>query len=353
MLNFRQIEAFRAVMLSGSMTQAAKDLHTSQPNISRVIGQLERKIGLKLFERHAGKLVPTLEGQMFFRDVEHTFAGLLNLEEAANTIGKRGVGRLRIVSVPSMATFVVPEAIQDFSQRFPDTSVALHVADSLTVCQWLATGYADIGIASEIFNASSITVQTVQTNAGVCIVSPEHRLARLTRPVTPQDLVGEPFVSLKSSDAMRKHIDEICQIDGKEKRILTCESHFAAAIFHMVSRGMGVSIANPLMASYYRDKIVMQPFLPTITFFTYAVLPANGPANMLTKAFGLSLQAATRLTQACQQAQRRHNHVLSTQKITGSDRSRACGNGKPADRATGQGTNDQLAQPPNQTGRPF
>jgi len=44
-VNFKQVEAFRAVMLSGSMTAAAEALHTSQPNISRLIAQLERLNG--------------------------------------------------------------------------------------------------------------------------------------------------------------------------------------------------------------------------------------------------------------------------------------------------------------------
>jgi len=297
MLNFRQIEAFRAVMLSGSMTQAARDLHTSQPNVSRVIGQLERRIGLKLFERHAGKLLPTLEGQVFFRDVEHTFAGLRSLEEAAQTIRRRGVGRLRIVSVPSMAIYVVPEAIRLFSQQFPDVGITLHVADSLTVCQWLAAGYADVGVASEIFNGAGIVAETLQTNDGVCVVGTGHHLATLVRAVTPQDLIGEKFLSLRFSSAMRKKIDEACLINGEEKRVLNYESHFSAALFHMVSLGMGVSIVNPLVAASYRNDIVMLSFAPAIEFAIYMVFPLNSPVNMLTKTFAQSLHQAAVLAQ--------------------------------------------------------
>lgn len=58
-MNFKQVEAFRAVMLSGSMTAAAEALHTSQPNISRLIAQLERLNGFSLFERIGSRLVPT------------------------------------------------------------------------------------------------------------------------------------------------------------------------------------------------------------------------------------------------------------------------------------------------------
>ncbi|MBB2925741.1 LysR substrate-binding domain-containing protein [Paraburkholderia silvatlantica] len=285
MLNFREIQAFRAVMLSGSMTQAAKDLHTSQSNISRVISQLERRIGVKLFERQIGKLMPTLEGQVFFRDVEHTFASLRGLEEKAESIRKRGSGRLRVAAVPSMAIVAVPDAIHLFAQRFPDVDVTLQVADSLTVCQWLATGYADVGIASEIFNGTSVASEVVRRSQGVCIVPSDHRLAQREGAVTPADLIGERFLSLKSSDVMRKRIDDACLIDGEDKRILAYESHFAAAICRMVVRGMGVSLMNQLVAREYADQLAILPFSKRIEFATYVVYPLNIPMNMLAKSF--------------------------------------------------------------------
>ncbi|CAM3520178.1 LysR family transcriptional regulator [Bordetella sputigena] len=290
MLNFRQIQAFRTVMLSGSMTQAAKELHTSQPHVSRVIGELERRIGLKLFERHSGKLIPTLEGQVFFRDVEHTFAGMRSLEDAAAAIRRRGAGRLRLASVPSMAIAVVPEAINVFAQQYPDVDVTLQVTDSLTVCQWVASGYADVGVASEIFNATGVESELLQRNVGVLIAPLDHRLARRKKTITPRDLVGEKFLSLKSSDIARKQIDDACLIDGEERRILAYESHFAAAICHMVSRGMGVSIANPLVAKAYADRVAIRPFTPRIEFSTHLVYPLNSPVNMLAKSFAVGLR---------------------------------------------------------------
>ena len=58
-MNFKQIEMFRAVMLSGSMTLAAKQLHTSQPNVSRAIALLQRETQLKLFDRVGVRVTPT------------------------------------------------------------------------------------------------------------------------------------------------------------------------------------------------------------------------------------------------------------------------------------------------------
>ena len=58
--NIRQIEAFRAVIETGNMTQAGEVLGVTQPAISRLIRDLEEEYGLQLFARHAGRIDPTL-----------------------------------------------------------------------------------------------------------------------------------------------------------------------------------------------------------------------------------------------------------------------------------------------------
>src|SRR3546814_20186441 len=85
-MNFKQVEAFRAVMLSGSMTAAAESLHTSQPNISRLVEQLERSAGFTLLERAAGRLLPTADGAGMFADDERACTGLPRLERSAPNI---------------------------------------------------------------------------------------------------------------------------------------------------------------------------------------------------------------------------------------------------------------------------
>lgn len=285
MLNFRQVETFRAVMLAGSMTQAARDLNTTQPNVSRVIAQLEGRIGLKLFERVTGKLVPTREGELFFSDVERAFDGLRGLEQSASTLGRRGAGHLRLSAVPSLALELVPEAMRAFSVRFPDVSISLQVADSAMVCQSVASGYADLGVASDVASSPGIGHKLAKESRAVCILPAHHRLAKSEKPLTPDDLAGEPFLSLSPQDSMRKKIDAVFAAKG-DRRKLMYESHFAAAICHMVAAGMGVSIANPFMTSSFGYlNITERPFAPEIVFPTYVVHRVGVPTGLLAKAF--------------------------------------------------------------------
>ncbi|QTF06599.1 LysR family transcriptional regulator [Brenneria izadpanahii] len=286
MINFKQIEAFRAVMLSGSMTKAAKQLHTSQPNVSRIIGQLERRIGIRLFERVNGRLIPTQEGSGFFNDVEYAFSALRSLEDSAASIRNYLTGRLRIVAVPSLAAILVPTAIADFTQRYPNVSVSLHVSDSLTVCQSVANGNFDIGIASETYdNVGSDCVVLCQSE-GVCILPKNHRLALRNTSITPDDLNGERFLSMARGDSMRRRIDLLFNQGKEDRRKLIYETHYATARNNMVGLGMGVSIVDPLtLHDVGGSDIKVLPFEPTIHFQTFLVFSQNHPNTVLAKQF--------------------------------------------------------------------
>src|SRR4051812_40835381 len=116
-MNLRQIEAFRRVMMRGSMTIAAQELRTSQPSISRLIAELEASIDLRLFERKAGRILPTPAGLSFYREVERSFLGLENLAHAARDIRALGTGRLRIAAMPVVALGFIPRCIKRFKDR--------------------------------------------------------------------------------------------------------------------------------------------------------------------------------------------------------------------------------------------
>lgn len=290
MLNFRQIEVFRTVMLAGSMTQAAQRLHTSQPNISRVIGQLERRLGMRLFERVSGRLVPTQEGTGFFQDVEHAFSALRNLEDSAASIRNFQTGRLRIVAIPSQASLLVPKAMAKLAERYPNVTMSLQVRDSLAVCQAVASGHFDVGIASEVYNSPGTDTQLACESEGICIVPRGHHLARRDMVVTPDDLDGERFLSLARGDSMRRHIDHPFTEGREDRRILMVESHYAAALCGMVSAGMGVSIVNPLTAFNFEGaNIAMLPFRPRVLFPTFLIYPQHHPNTVLSRLFANQL----------------------------------------------------------------
>jgi DNA-binding transcriptional LysR family regulator len=267
-VNFKQIETFRAVMLTRSMTTAATQLHTSQPNISRVISQLERETGFRLFERLAGRLVPTSEAEALFKDVERAFVGLDSLRDSARSIRQLGTGMLRIGAVPSIAMSVMSQGILAFRQRHPDVPIAVHTSDSPTVAKWTATRFCDFGLVSYEAETPGVRASLWRNENGVCVVPAQHRLAKKRR-IVARDLDGEAFISLTHGDGTRAVIDAAFEPDGRR---LTLETPYAATICTMVGMGLGVSVVNPLVVRSLRlPGVKAIPFEPAIAFHSYVL----------------------------------------------------------------------------------
>lgn len=268
-MKFKQIETFRVVMLTRSMTLAAKELHTTQPNISRFIAQLEAETGLHLFERKAGRLTPTAEGDAFYQEVQRSFLGMDALENSVRLIRQLGTGTLRIGAVPSIAMSVMPKVIQVFRKRYPDTPVSIHTNDSPTVAKWTATRYCDLGLVSYLVDTAGVQSSLWAQEQGVCIVPVGHRLAK-KRSVKPSDFDDEPFISLTQGDGTREAVDAAFNPD---RRKLILDTPYAPTICRMVEMGLGVSVVNPLVVrNMSLPGIKVLRFEPAVQFARHVLI---------------------------------------------------------------------------------
>lgn len=278
-MNLRQIEVFRSVMRLGSMTAAAEVLFTSQPNVSRLISQLEESTGLTLFKRAGVRLIPTQEGQAFFHEVERAYVGMDSLKLSAKNIRNLGTGRLRVAAVPSMGLSVIPKALKTFTDSRPELTVSLHVNSSPTVEQWVKSQFCDIGIVVHPGDVSSQQIELLAMVPAVCVLPSSHPLAAKEH-ITFTDLEGETFISLCHGDGTRSLVDGLFEKAGVE-RVMAVEAQYSAINCEMVALGMGATLAHPLVAADYQHReIVIRPFKPEILFPTYVIWP---PAHTRTK----------------------------------------------------------------------
>lgn len=283
-VNVRQVEAFRTIMLRGSMTAAARELRTSQPSISRLIAELEGEIGLRLFERTAGRLRPTPEGLSFYREVERSFIGLDRLVHAARDIRAFGTGRLRIAAMPVMALGFVPRCIRRFKARFPNAIVSLQMGHDGTVTRWMSSAYCDIGFVANVIDLPMVEHRPLYAIAGVCALPPGHRLATRDH-IGARDLENEAFISLSLEDGARARVDRVFE-DAAVKRQLMLETPFSAAICALVEQGLGVGIVNPIAAADYEHTgITFLPFEPEVMFHGHAMFSSHQRENPLVDGF--------------------------------------------------------------------
>ncbi|MBN9115367.1 MAG: LysR family transcriptional regulator [Pandoraea sp.] len=292
-MKFKQVEAFRAVIQTGSMTAAADALHTSQPNISRLVGQLEQSVGFRLFERINGRLQLTDEGAELFRDVERAFVSLKSLEDSAAQIRRSGTGRLRVGAVPSIALTQMPEVIRRFREAHPGVAVSLLTNDSPRVAQWVASQFCDLGVVAYVSrDVSGIEATTIRDVAGVCAFPAGHRLGERDI-VTPADLEYEPFIALSLVDGTRMRIDQRFREAGVTLRHKELETPYEATVCAMVAGGLGVSIVSESVARAYagRGLLDYRRFVPDVPFTTHLLRPLHAPQSLLAQRFADTLRA--------------------------------------------------------------
>ena len=125
-MELRQLEAFAAVMSTGSVTAAGRLLGRSQPAISRLLQELEAEIGYALFSRSGPRVTPTEQGFLLYEDVERALAGMRQIRERAGEIARGQAQPLLIAATPALAAGLVPAALQrmqagaDASRRAAD-----------------------------------------------------------------------------------------------------------------------------------------------------------------------------------------------------------------------------------------
>lgn len=287
-ITFKQLEAFRAVMLTGTTTEAAKMLKVSQPAISRLISDLEGDIGYNLFEREGRRVRPTAEADILIEEVRKALIGLNQIRQTAIEIGKSRYSRLRLVSIPSVSSTIVTDMIDCFARQNPETSISLEVMSSDTALEWVISQQCDLGIAAGHLENPALSDRVLTIGKSVCILPVGHALEHHDT-INPAMLRDESFISFRPDSTYRQEIDAIFEADGVE-RILRYDARTTEAICSMVGAGLGVSVVGPFShlpgpTADGRRGLVVKPFDPAPMVEISLMWPTHRTMNSAAKQF--------------------------------------------------------------------
>ncbi len=273
-MNIRQIEVFHAVMTNTTASRAAEVLRISQPAVSKAIQELERDIGFPLFRRERGRMFPTAEAQIFFKEVEGSFSGLTKLKSAAARIRDFGSGEIKVASLSALSTNVLPRALRGFRSKHPDVAITFQAQLSSTVKDLVASGQVDVGLAADEIDTDGVDVRPFARYRAAIAVPDGHRLQDADV-LTPEDLNGEAFIALSPEDTTRRAVEAVF-LDRAVQPKVVLETPYSTTICAMVQAGLGVGMVNPMTAEPYVGRgLRIIPFNPAIFFRTLLVLPPN------------------------------------------------------------------------------
>ena len=276
-INHRQVEAFRAVMLTGGMTSAAELLRITQPAVSRLVRDFEARVGLRLFERRGTGVVPTQDATLLMAEVERSFVGLGRIAEVAEAIHSQEAGRIRIAAFPALATSVLSRFVGRFVRDRPNLRVSVQALPSHLVVEAVAAGQADFGYAIGPQDRPGFAVESFTVPA-VAVVPNGHRLA--SRPhVGPHDLAGERFVSLSGGTLFHSRVASALSGIGLTSLIETSWSESACLL---VAEGGGVSLVDPFAAGEFAGRgLHVLRFEPAIDFGIVSLRLPHRPVTPL------------------------------------------------------------------------
>jgi len=243
-MNFQQLRSIREAARCGfNLTEVANVLFTSQPGVSRQIRELEDELGVEIFERNGKRLIGLTEpGKGILHIIERLLLEAENLRHASQEYAGEQSGTLSIATTHTQARYVLPQVVQAFRSSFPQVRIALQQSAPEHIAEWVISGKADVGIATEgLSQFKDLVSFPCYTWSHAVVVPQGHSLLSLSRPLTLDDLAEHALITYDVGFTGRGHIDAAFRDAGIDKDIVLTAMD-SDVIQQYVALGLGVGI---------------------------------------------------------------------------------------------------------------
>ncbi len=248
-MNFQQLRSIReTVRQNFNLTDVANVLFTSQPGVSRQIRELEEELGIDIFERNGKRVTGLTEpGKDVLPIIERLLQEGENLQQVGQEYSGKTAGTLVIATTHTQARYVLPHVVQDFRRTFPDVRISLRQSSPEHIAEWVLSGKADIGLATEgLKQFDGLTSFPCYEWNHVVVVPNTHPLLEKSK-ISLEDLAGYPLITYDQGFTGRSHIDEAFAQKGIAPDIVLTAMD-SDVIQQYVSLELGVGIVASMAA---------------------------------------------------------------------------------------------------------
>lgn len=272
-MEVRDLEAFLAVMSTGSITGAARLLDRSQSQVTRLIQDLETSLGFALFERNGPRIAPTDKGIAFHEDAERFVSGIGHLRNRAKAIAGKEPEPIEIAATPAFASGIIPIALAALPEHLLPHTINLRSMPAEAAVQSVFARTADFCVTSLPADQPGLDVQGFFEGRCVAAVAPHDPLVAKDV-ISIADLAGRTLVTMSNPFRLRHSVDEVLNAAGvRPNRIIATNA--ANNAVQVASLGLGVAIIEPATAYGLQSApIVIRPLDVEIPFL-WAILSAG------------------------------------------------------------------------------
>lgn len=275
-MRLRQIEIFRAVMLTGSGSEAARLLGVSQPVVSRVLSHAEIGLGFALFERRRGRLLPTPEARALFAQVQRAWGEIERIEALAANLRRGASGLLRVAATPSLATALLPDALAAMRAAHPGVECDLWASHTREIEAHLLAWEVDAGFAIEP-PEQAVVALTPLCGGEMVLAAPREWAAGVLRPGERAWLAGRPFIALAEATPLGERLSaRLSAAEWSPRQILRVQTYALAGT--LVERGLGYAFLDSFTAAALDPARVLLMRTDPPVAFSLSMMSAVGSA---------------------------------------------------------------------------
>jgi DNA-binding transcriptional LysR family regulator len=282
---FGEMETFARVVESGSFSRAARDLHMTPSAVSKMIGRLEDRLGVRLLSRTTRKLSLTEEGRVFYQRITPILAEVEEAEETVSLSTAEARGVLKINASTAFGQYQIVPLIPAMLEKYPSLQVELTMTDSIV--NLVEEGY-DVSIRIGTLTDSSLIARKLGVAHRVLVASPAY-LERHGTPTCPADLKQHQCLKLSIPTSLNKW--EFNMDDGPRTVEVSgrFETDNAIALHEAALAGLGLFRASTFVVG---DDIKAGRLIPVLQDFEltgdpgiFAVWPHNRNLSAKVRAF--------------------------------------------------------------------
>ncbi|MBP1883899.1 DNA-binding transcriptional LysR family regulator [Ensifer mexicanus] len=299
-MEIRDLEAFLAVMSTGSITGAARLLDRSQSQVTRLIQDLETTLGFALFERNGPKIAPTEKGIAFHDDAERFVSGIGHLRDRAKAIAGREPEPIEIAATPAFASGIIPLALAQLPEDCLPRTINLRSMPAEAAVQSVLARTADFCVTSLPADQPGLEVQGFFEGPCVAALAPHDPLAARDV-VSLADLAGRTLVTMANPFRLRHRVDQALEA-AKVRPDRVIATNAAMNAVQIASTGLGVAIIEPATAyGMQAPSVAIRPLDVDIPFlwaiFSAGARPlSTGAHELIQRIMQIATERMPRLT---------------------------------------------------------
>lgn len=282
-MRMRQIEAFHAIYVSGSISGAARVLNVSQPSLTKVLQHAEQQLGFALFRRVKGRLVATDEAHVLFREVSDVHDRLSSLRKTARNLRSGSAGNVRIAVLPALGLDLAPAAIAKLRKASPGVTFDVMTLHHDEVLRSLYERRSEVAIAYA--PAPHPRLKIIELCTAELVLMHRRDTPKIPARIELGWLKGKDIVGLSTSgpvgDLFAAALDRI-QVIANE--VVSAQTFYLAAA--LVRHGAGIAIVDEPTAYAMSDaQTDFKFFEPPMRFNVCAIHLEDRPLSQLARAF--------------------------------------------------------------------